>query len=209
MEKAAAGSRTGCLVKSGGIVRHGIVAAVACVAGAGAWAQDAALDLALQAERAADAPVRLELNATSLPRLDGQEAGQSQRLDLSVLPASGSGMGVAVGMSSFAPASNVPPAGFAATAKPALDLGLHYRYALPKSRQVDVTAYRRLSPESVTAFQPEPAVYGARVELGLQPTRKAGFATDRGFVGVQLQSGARISIKRRNGGPMVYYRNTF
>jgi len=35
------------------------------------------------------------------------------------------------------------------------------------------------------------------------------FAVEKGFVGLQLESGAKISIRRKNGGPMVYYRNSF
>jgi len=36
-----------------------------------------------------------------------------------------------------------------------------------------------------------------------------GFVADKGFVGFQLESGAKITIKRRRGAPMVYYRNSF
>jgi hypothetical protein len=38
---------------------------------------------------------------------------------------------------------------------------------------------------------------------------KAGLAADLGFIGLQLEGGARISIKRKHGGPMVYYRTSF
>ena len=51
--------------------------------------------------------------------------------------------------------------------------------------------------------------YGARVELNLSPVRKSGLALDRGFVGMQLEGGARITIKRKDGRPMVYYRSAF
>ena len=36
-----------------------------------------------------------------------------------------------------------------------------------------------------------------------------GFTADKGFVGLQLESGARLGVKRKNGGPMFYYRNAF
>jgi hypothetical protein len=39
--------------------------------------------------------------------------------------------------------------------------------------------------------------------------RKAGFSLDHGFIGLQLESGARISVKRKDGHPMIYYRTTF
>ena len=32
---------------------------------------------------------------------------------------------------------------------------------------------------------------------------------DLRFIGLQLEGGARISIKRKYGGPMVYYRTSF
>jgi hypothetical protein len=32
---------------------------------------------------------------------------------------------------------------------------------------------------------------------------------DRGFIGMQLEGGARITIKRKDGRPMVYYRSAF
>jgi hypothetical protein len=55
----------------------------------------------------------------------------------------------------------------------------------------------------------QPAVYGARVEMNLTAGPRTTFALDRGFVGLQLESGARITIKRKDGRPMVYYRTTF
>lgn len=208
MQKAAAGADAGSFRESGGTWCRGLAVAVACLAGASGWAQEAPLDLAVAGERA-DAAMRMEVQASALPRLDAQDKGfQAPRVDLSVLPAGG-GMGVAVGMSGFAPATAGAPAGFAPQ-RPSLDLGLHYRHALPSSRQIDVTAYRRVNAESVALAQDEPPVYGARVELGLKPsTHKAGIPADRSFIGMQLQGGARVSIKRKYGGPMVYYRNTF
>ena len=45
--------------------------------------------------------------------------------------------------------------------------------------------------------------------MNLAPARKRGFALDKGFIGLQLESGARISVKRKDGKPMIYYRSTF
>jgi len=39
--------------------------------------------------------------------------------------------------------------------------------------------------------------------------RSKGFVANRGFVGFQLESGARVTIRRKSGGPMLYYRNAF
>jgi hypothetical protein len=35
------------------------------------------------------------------------------------------------------------------------------------------------------------------------------FVVDRGFVGIRLDRGARITLHRSGGKPMVYYRNQF
>ena len=55
--------------------------------------------------------------------------------------------------------------------------------------------------------QQESNVYGARVEMKLAPASKRLFA-DR-FIGLQLDSGARIGLKKSNGNPTIYYRNQF
>jgi hypothetical protein len=209
MEQATAGASAGSRWEMS--IARCFAAALGCV-GACAWAQEtsAPLDL-VAAEVRAESPVKVELNASSLPRFEGQDNDfKAPRLDLSVLPSRGNGVGVAVGMSGFSPRTSVQP-GFAAAQRPAVDLGVHYRHTLESNRQIDITAWRRLQaePDVATLAQERSPVYGARVEMGLQPARKSGFTADRGFVGMQLQSGARISIKRKHGGPMIYYRNTF
>jgi hypothetical protein len=32
---------------------------------------------------------------------------------------------------------------------------------------------------------------------------------DRGFIGFQLESGARVTLRRSGGKPMIYYRTRF
>ena len=49
---------------------------------------------------------------------------------------------------------------------------------------------------------------GARVEMQLSGSRSS-LVADRGFIGVQLDGGARITLRRSGGKPMVYYRNKF
>jgi hypothetical protein len=90
--------------------------------------------------------------------------------------------------------------------RPSIDLGLRW-----SRRQIDVMAWRRMSTsdDADSLAQMREPVYGARVEMNLAATRKTGFALDRGFVGFQLESGARISVKRKDGRPMIYYRSTF
>jgi hypothetical protein len=45
--------------------------------------------------------------------------------------------------------------------------------------------------------------------MKLDSESKRGFKAEKGFIGMQLEGGAKISIKRKNGGPMVYYRTAF
>lgn len=201
MEKAASGQVTGFRRE----LSFGCCLAVAvgcCLASLPAWAQEA------DPPRAE--PMRLEVDASSLPHLDGQPKGfQAPRVDMALLPASGSGMGIAVGMTGFANRPLAQP-GFTAAAQPAVDLGLRWRHTFDSNRQLDVTAWRRMQtqPDAYQLIQQRQPLYGARVEMKLAPS-KQGLLMERGFVGMQLQGDARISIKRKDGRPMVYYRNSF
>jgi hypothetical protein len=92
----------------------------------------------------------------------------------------------------------------------ALDLGLQWRQPVMIGRHVDITAWRRLTPEAdaLTLIQQRDPVYGARVEINLQG-RKRGLVADRRFIGLQLDSGARITLRRKDGNPVLYYRSQF
>lgn len=77
---------------------------------------------------------------------------------------------------------------------------------------IDFAAWRRVTPPPdalalIQQQQQESNVYGARVEMKLAPASKRLFA-DR-FIGLQLDSGARIGLKKSNGNPTIYYRNQF
>ena len=184
-----------------------VAAAGWCALGA-ASAQETAPRDKIVAEARAEAPMRLEVNASSLPRLEAQELGfQAPRVGVSLLPAAGSGLGVAMGMSGFSPRTGMQPPGAARTS---MDLGVHLRRTV-NSNQVDITAWRRVTPDTdaYSLIQQQQPMYGARVEMKLASAPKAGFNAERGFVGMQLESGAKISIKRKNGRPMVYYRTAF
>ena len=77
--------------------------------------------------------------------------------------------------------------------------------AIVVSANVDDDAYTLIQRQQ----QP---VYAARVELNLaESSSKSGLMADlkSRFIGLQLESGGRISIKRKNGGAMVYYRTAF
>lgn len=157
-----------------------------------------------------EAPLRMELKTSSLPRLDAEDAGfQAPRMDLSLLPSGRSGMGFVAGMSPAVARSPANPS--AGPARASLDVGVQWRQHLAGSRQIDVTAWRRMAapPDAYEQAQLREPVYGARVEMNVNAKPKSGLLASTGFVGMQLQGGARISIKRKNGGPMVYYRTSF
>jgi hypothetical protein len=183
----------------------------ALVAGHGAGAQEASL--AASAADAAPLPPRLEVASTSLPRFDGVDSiGSTQRVDLTLLPPRRSAVGLAVGMSGFAAPATVTGAGLTAATPPSVDVGLHWRHTFDSNYRIDVTAWRRMAMQPQDAWSlihlREPT-YGARVELNLTPQQRKGFVAERGFVGMQLDNGGRISIRRKNGGPMIYYRTKF
>jgi hypothetical protein len=166
----------------------------------------------LVAQARAETPVRLQLQTSTLPRFDAQDGGfQGSRVDLSLTPlnSAGSGLGAVLGMAS--PSTNPQALGPQARTT-SIDLGLRWSQRLQSQRQVDITAWRRMNtPDDAYSMAQlhQPAVYGARVEMNLAAARKTSFALDTGFVGLQLESGARITIKRKDGRPMLYYRSTF
>ena len=102
----------------------------------------------------------------------------------------------------------IPPIG---TALPgSVDVGLQWRQALSAQQTVDITAWRRLAPpaDALALVQQQDTVYGARVEMKLKSTSAKTFFADK-FIGLQLDSGARIGLKKSNGNPTLYYRNQF
>jgi len=212
MEKAAgADKQAGVRWEAGLGCLAALVGAVCCPV-VQAQAQDAARDgvEVRVAQARAEAPVRVQVQTSALPRLDAQDGGfQSPRVDLSVTPlnANGSGLGAVLGLAS--PVAGAQPLGIQARA--AVDLGLRWTQRLQSQRQIDVTAWRRLNgpDDAYSMIQMRQPVYGARVEMNLASASKSGFALDSGFIGMQLEGGARITVKRKDGRPMVYYRTSF
>jgi hypothetical protein len=183
---------------------------MALVASPLAWAQDAGqgpTDMR-PPEARAEVPVRVQVQASTLPRLDAQDSGfQAPRVDVSLFPANSGGLGAVFGMSGFHPRQSLPVG--LMPARPSVDLGLRFTHQLQSLHQIDVTAWRRMNTpdDAYTLIQAREPVYGARVEMKFKPS--SILALDRGFVGLQLEGGARISIKRKDGRPMVYYRTAF
>jgi len=213
MEHAAAES-TG-FVKPTRWAQRAAIAVTVGAAGAAALAQESAMvdagwAQAAQGAVAAEAPLQLELSTSALPRIDaGENSFANPRVDLSLLPTHRTAIGPALGMSGL---SSPSPTSLAGTGgqRPSLDLGVRMRHTLDNHQQIDVTAWRRVAtqPDAYTLIQQQEPRYGARVEMNLAKSRKGLFA-ERGFVGFQLEGGARISVKRKNGGPMLYYRTAF
>lgn len=210
MEAATTGART----QTGSLrMRLALAAAAACLAGQAA-ALDETATAAMGAAAPAERPTQIELRATQWPRLDMLQPPPGARLDLSLLPDRPSAVGLTLGMSGFNPAQPMgSPTGPAwnAVAQPAFDVGLHWRHTLSSDYRLDITAWRRMSSpvhDLALGTSHEPT-YGARVELNLKPARKTGLVADLRFIGVQLQGGGRITVKRKNGRPMVYYRTSF
>jgi hypothetical protein len=198
--------------ESGATYRLLMVAAT-CAACHAAFAQQAdpvmaSVDTAALAARTESMP-RLEVTRSTLPRLEGLDSSTSgPRLDLTLLPPRRS-VGLALGMSGFQPqqplAGQLPPS-------MNFDVGLTYRHTTENNYQLDFTAWRRVpqQPDAMTLVQQRmQPTYLARVELNLSGGSRSGLVADRGFLGVQLENGARISLKRKDGGAMVYYRKKF
>jgi hypothetical protein len=154
--------------------------------------------------------VRVQVQTSALPRFDAQDAGfQAPRVDLTLRSNDNStGLAPVFGMSSLggsAQALGLQP-------RTGIDLGVRWTQRLQSQSQIDVTAWRRMNaPDdaySMVQMQPNP-VYGARIEMNFKPVHAPGFMIDHGAVGFQMESGARISVKRKDGRPMIYYRSSF
>jgi hypothetical protein len=210
MEKAAAGAGAGARRnKLPGRCR--VLALAAWAASASVLAQvqpPSSTDVLTAQARPDPPPLRVQVRTSALPRIEAQDGGfQAPRLDVSLSPADGRGLSPVLGISGAAPA---PSTAGVQPQRPSLDVGLRWSHPV-QNQQIDVTAWRRMNtPDDVyTLTQTRQPTYGARVELDLSPVRKSGLAVDRGFVGMQLEGGARITIKRKDGRPMVYYRTAF
>jgi len=167
---------------------------------------------AVVAQARVEPPVLVQVRTSTLPRFDAQDSGfQAPRVDVSLTPttSSGSGLGAVLGLAS--PAANNNPLGM--QARTSVDLGLRWTQRLQSQHQIDITAWRRMNnapDDAIGLIQAQQPVYGARVEMNLSArSPKTSFAVDRGFIGLQLEGGARITVKRKDGRPMVYYRTTF
>ena len=174
-----------------------------------AWAQEtvSSMQERARAETQADPGYRLEVNSSTLPRFDAQDSGfQAPRVDLSLQQ--NRGLGVVLGMGSIGLRSATQPNSFAS--QPSLDLGLRWRQVV-HSKQFDVTAWRRMTTDddAYSLIQMRQPVYGARVEMRLGDGNQAKLNAIKGILGFQMEGGAKITVRRKDGRPMVYYRTSF
>ncbi|MES2786173.1 MAG: hypothetical protein V4684_11985 [Pseudomonadota bacterium] len=160
--------------------------------------------------QATPATTQLEVSTTSLPRFENIDgATRSSRIDMSLMPAGRSGFGVAVGVNGT-DSPGFAPTGVSGSAPSSVDLGVKWRYTTESNNQVDIGAWRRIEqPNALNMIHSREPLYGARVEMRIQPGIQRGLVADKGFLGMQLESGARIGLRRSGGKPMVYYRTKF
>jgi hypothetical protein len=176
-----------------------------CLCGASAWAQEEPTPGAVTAQILIP-----EISTTSLPRFEPDGGGRTSRVDMTWLPQQRSALGLSLGMTNI-DGLGLGPANLVNIGQ-SLDFGLRWRYTPDGNYRIDVTAWRRVTPQDAASliYLREPGAYGARVEMriGRAPV-ESGFVAQRGFVGFQLESGARITVRRSGGKPMLYYRSNF
>jgi hypothetical protein len=183
-------------------------------ASSASWAFDesAAATAAAQSMGAPAGKARpqFEISTSSLPRFgNGDGTSRASNLDLSLFTPGRSGLGVSLGLTSFDASPFLTP-GWQTSAMPNVDLGLRWRYSVDGNTRVDVTAWRRVPPPDAMALVlSRETSYGARVEMQLGAESKHGFVADHGFLGMQLESGARVGLRRSGRAPLLYYRNNF
>jgi hypothetical protein len=165
------------------------------------------------AARAADAGATaptIEISNSSFPGFDNADGSQrTHRVDMALMSPGRSAFGVTMGISAL-PASRYGFGGPAPDGAGSVNLGLQWRYTLPNNRRVDITAWHDLGRpnDALEMVQSREAAYGARVEMQLSGPRSR-FVADHGFIGIQLDGGGRITVRRSAGKPMLYYRNNF
>lgn len=92
------------------------------------------------------------------------------------------------------------------------DIGLRWRAQLADDKVIDVTAWRRLPQQrafdAISQIRQRDPLYGARVEMRLAPAHSR-LTTELRAIGLQLDNGARILLRRKDGRPTLYYRAQF
>ena len=153
----------------------------------------------------------IEISTSNLPRFDNFDGSNrtQQRLDMTLLAPGRAAFGVTMGVAGLSPSRYGFNAG-ATDGITGVNLGLQYRYIFDNNRRFDITAWREMNRphDALSMVQSRDNSYGARVEMQLAGARSP-LVAERGFVGVQLDGGARITLRRSSGRPMIYFRNQF
>jgi hypothetical protein len=153
--------------------------------------------------------MRLESNLVAVPLTDLPVGnGSPVRVDITLLPDRPSALGLAAGITAMPMHIG---GGQAAMTSTSLDLGVHWRQRLANNQRIDITAWRRMTaPTDALSMieQRQTASYGARVEMQLSGSGK-GFVADKGFIGLQMEGGGRLMLRKKDGKPTLYYRVKF
>lgn len=157
-----------------------------------------------------DAGPRIEVSAAPVVRLNNLDGPFSTtRVDLTSWPwpRDSSMLGVSLGLS-VPPGSPLDP-----RSTQSFDVGLRWRSTLDSTRRIDASAWRRVTPvpDAISLINGSAGqdLYGTRVEMQFTSARSHGFVAERGAIGVQLEGGARLSLRAKHGKPMLYYRARF
>lgn len=91
--------------------------------------------------------------------------------------------------------------------------GVHWRAAISPRTQLTLSGWAPLpnqEPASgASGPQPPWQQFDARVELQWQGAGLHGLVPEYGAIGVQFQTGSRLMLRARHGGPFFYYRARF
>jgi len=209
-------------------------ALAACVAalafGPPAWAESSLAEQATAAlaghagpPRAAVADAPLTLRSEELPLFTDMASAPSAaplgprytEMTGWLTPDQPASLGVTLGVLSGGGAEPGAGGRGSTTAPLAYDLGVRWRSRLQQRVHLDVQAWTR-APQPFAAhdalgmvWSREPASVGTRLEVQWKPSRTGRLVPEFGAIGVQLQGDARLLLRAKHGGPMVYYRAKF
>jgi hypothetical protein len=91
-----------------------------------------------------------------------------------------------------------------------MQIGLQWSPPVAGGQPVDITAWHRVAPppDALSLIQQRDPAFGARVEMKIGANR-SGLVSDYKFIGLQMDSGSRIGVRRKDGRPTIYYRSQF
>lgn len=180
---------------------------------AAAWAQAEGAADAMAAVAALPASALhggpLVETTTDAPRLDFSEPAGPRLETTRWRPAGHVAYGLALGITA-APSALNPSA---TVLRPSV--GLRFRSQMSDNRRLDVATWQDLVPQREANFayaqlgEPE-RFTTTRVEMQFKPPKGSGLGLDMGgAVGFQMSANAKLQLRIRKGGPMVYYRSKF